>query len=120
MRILLVEDNPANIALFEAALEFDGHEVIVERDGTQGHRRALTGSFDLLLLDEQLPGMSGSQICAALRSVGMTLPIVALTAAALSEQVEAGLRAGFTAYLTKPLPPRVLRETVRRLGSAAP
>ncbi len=116
MRVLLVEDNPMNIELFVDTLESDGHTIALEGNGRDGLARALAERFDLVVLDIQLPGMSGDAICRELRAAGVRTPIVALSSAALPEQVARGLAAGFDAYLTKPLAPGALREAVRRHG----
>lgn len=116
MRLLLVEDNAANIALFQAVLEDDGHSVVVCTNGRAGYERAVSETFDGLLLDIQIPGMTGDEICRALRAAGQTLPILALSASALPDQIETAMRAGFTAYLTKPIRPQALRDAVRNLG----
>lgn len=116
MRILLVEDNAMNIELFTAALEDDGHEVIVEREGHAGRDHALREPFDLVVLDVQLPGRDGYAICRDLRAAGVTGPIVALSSAAMQEQVQEGLAAGFDEYLTKPISPAALRSAVRRFA----
>jgi len=114
MRILLVEDNALNVELFTDALEGDGHEVAVERDGDAGERRALAERFDLHLLDIQLPGQDGLSLCRTLRAAGITRPILALSSHAMPEQIERGHTAGFDDYLTKPLSPAALRAAVRR------
>ncbi len=114
MRILLVEDDPTNIELFSAVLEGAQHEFIVETDGVTGRDRALAESFDLIILDIQIPGMSGDTVCSALRSAGRVLPILALSAAALPEQIVRGMAAGFTEYLTKPITPAALRQALDR------
>ena len=119
MRLLLAEDDPMNIELFMATLEDDGHEVIVERDGKRAYARALAERFDALILDIQLPGMDGVAICHALREAGQAIPVLAVTALALHEQVERGRTAGFTEYLTKPISPSALRAAVRRHTRAA-
>lgn len=115
MQLLLVEDNAANVALFQAVLEGEGHSVTVCTDGNEGYERAGSETFDALLLDIQMPGMSGDAVCRALRAAGQTLPILALSASALPDQIETAMRAGFTAYLTKPISPQALREAVRKL-----
>jgi CheY-like chemotaxis protein len=112
----LVEDNAANIALFQTVLEDDGHSVAVCTNGRAGYERATAEAFDALLLDIQMPGMTGDEICRALRAAGQTLPILALSASALPEQIETAIQAGFTAYLTKPIRPQALRAAVRSLG----
>jgi CheY-like chemotaxis protein len=114
--LLLVEDNPANVALFEEVLKGDSHSVTVVSDGRTGYERASAETFDALLLDIQIPGMTGIEICRGLRAAGQTLPILALSAAALPEQIEAAMRAGFTAYLTKPISPQALRDAIRNLS----
>jgi len=116
VRLLLVDDNAMNVELFSDALESDGHEVVVERDGPSGRDRALRERFDLVILDVQLPGLDGYAICRELRSAGIRGPIVALSSAAMPEQVARGLSEGFDAYLTKPISPATLRVEVRRLA----
>ncbi len=112
MRVLLVEDEQMNADLFVDALEPDRHEVTVEQDGLLGHARARSEAFDLIVLDMNLPGMSGAAICRSLRAGGMTTPIVALSASVLPNELQAGLLAGFDAYLTKPISPADLRAAV--------
>lgn len=118
VKLLLVEDDPLNIELFTAVLEGDGHEVTVENRGVQGRDRALAAQFDLILLDIQLPGMTGDSICTELRAAGVTSPIVALSANALAAQVAHGLASGFSSYLTKPIGPHELRAAVRTYATA--
>lgn len=119
MRVLLVDDNAMNVELFTDSLESDGHEVVVERDGPSGRERALRERFDLVILDIQLPGMDGNAICRDLRASGHRGPIVALSSAAMAEQVDRGIQAGFDAYLTKPISPADLRAAVRRFARVA-
>ena len=113
MRVLLVDDDRMNVELFVDSLAADGHEVTVERDGPAGRERALRESFDVLILDIQLPGMDGYAVCRDLRAAGVRSPILALSSAAMAENVSRGLAAGFDAYLTKPISPSALREAVR-------
>ncbi len=114
MRILLVEDDPLNVELFTAVLEDDGHQVAVERDGETGKARALRDAFDLLILDIQLPRLRGDAVCRAVRTAGLTTPIIGLSAEALPEQISANGAAGFDLYLTKPIQPAELRAAVRQ------
>src|SRR5258708_30567522 len=109
LRILLVEDEAMNADLFVDALEPEGYDITVERDGTKGRDRALIEALDLIVLDMNLPGLNGAQICQALRAGGIDTPIVALSASLLPTELAAGLRAGFDAYLTKPIRPARLR-----------
>jgi len=117
MRVLIVDDNPMNAELFSDVLEDDGHQIAIERDGPAGRDRALAERFDLILMDIQLPGMEGTEVCRVLRKAGVTRPILAITSAAMPEQISRGAAAGFDEYLTKPISPTALREAVRRYGS---
>jgi CheY-like chemotaxis protein len=115
LRILLVEDDPMNVDLFESALESDGHEIVTERDGAAGEKRA-SEVFDLILLDIQLPKKNGLEVCRSLRARGLRIPIVALSASVLPEEVARTTSAGFDVFLSKPISPRDLRAAVRRLA----
>lgn len=115
MRLLLVEDDPINVELFEAALETEGHQVVTERDGLAGQERASAESFDLILLDIQLPTRDGIEVCRELRRRGVRTPICALSASVLPEQVARTRDAGFDLFLSKPISPNDLRGAVRRM-----
>ena len=117
MRILLIEDDPMNVELFESALETDGHEVVTERDGAAGEERA-SDQFDMVLLDIQLPKKNGLEVCRSLRARGLRIPIVAISASVLPEEIARTKSAGFDVFLSKPISPRDLREAVRRLGTS--
>jgi CheY-like chemotaxis protein len=119
LRILLIEDDPMNVELFESALETDGHEVVTERDGPAGEERA-TDTFDLILLDVQLPKKNGLDVCRSLRARGLRIPIVALSASVLPEEIARTKSAGFDLFLSKPISPRDLRNAVRLLGVTRP
>ncbi|HEY8648141.1 MAG TPA: response regulator [Candidatus Limnocylindria bacterium] len=114
MRVLIVDDNRMNTELFCDVLEDDGHQIAIERDGPSGRDRALAEPFDLILLDIQLPGLEGTEVCRALRGAGVAQPILAITSAAMPDQISAGTAAGFDEYLTKPISPAALRDAVRR------
>ena len=113
MRILLVDDDELNLELFEATLRGAGHDVVIERTGPSGEARALTETFDLILLDIQLPGRSGIDVCRALRAAGVGGPIIALSASVLPAQIAKTEDAGFTDFIAKPLAPAELRAAVR-------
>lgn len=115
MRILVVEDDPMNVELFEAALEND-HEVVVERDGPAGEARALAERFDLILLDIQLPKRSGIDVCRNLRARGLKIPIVAVSASVLPEEIARTKEAGFVSFWSKPIAPADLRAAVKSLA----
>jgi DNA-binding response OmpR family regulator len=118
VRLLVVDDNPLNLELFEGALADDGHEVVVASDGEVGLARALAEPFDVVLLDVQLPGRNGMELCRELRKAGRTGPILAVSANALPDQVARGLDAGFDQYLTKPISPHTLCAVVRSYDQA--
>jgi len=119
LRVLLVEDEPMNVLLFVDVLEEAGHVVTVANDGENGRDIALTGNYDLVIFDIQLPRMRGDDAVKQLRAAGVRTPIVALTSSALLTEVDRGLAAGFDAYLTKPIAPGDLRELVRRYARPA-
>jgi len=119
LRILLVDDNSVNVELFRDVLESDGHAVTVERDGIAGQDRALAEPFDLFLLDIQLPGLDGYALCRALRASGVDRPIIAVSSAAMADDIRRGAEAGFDEYLTKPIAPVAIRAAVRRHGGGA-
>ena len=112
MRLLLADDNEMNVDLFTAAL--DGHDVTVERDGPSALKAGLSEPFDLLLLDVQMPGMTGHEVCRRLRDAGVLSPIIALSASAMPRDVAQGREAGFDEYLTKPIAPAALNAAVER------
>ncbi|TMF26098.1 MAG: response regulator [Chloroflexi bacterium] len=119
MRLLLVDDNRLNLELFVDVLEAAGHEVATETDALAGQRRALAEQFDLIVLDIQMPKIDGYEVCRALRAAGMRGPIFALSSNALPDDIAEGRKAGFDAYLTKPITPAALREAVARARPAA-
>jgi CheY-like chemotaxis protein len=114
LRILLIEDDDMNVELFEATLEADGHQIVTARDGAAGEQRA-SEEFDLILLDIQLPKRSGLDVCRNLRARGLSMPIVALSASVLPEEIARTTAAGFDLFLSKPISPPDLRAAVRRV-----
>jgi two-component system response regulator VanR len=111
-RILLVEDDPRIASFVRRGLEAEGHLVDHVVDIPDGIGQASSGNHDLLILDRMLPSGDGLGMCRALREVGVTIPVLLLTAkASLGEKVD-GLRGGADDYLTKPF---ALRELVLRL-----
>ncbi|EIK95844.1 two component transcriptional regulator [Pseudomonas sp. M47T1] len=101
--VLVVEDDPTTAREIEAALHDHGFTVTHAGDGRQGIVQALSSTFDLIVLDRMLPGSTdGLGVLTALRSAGVTTPVLILSAlGALDERVR-GLRAGGDDYLTKP------------------
>jgi CheY-like chemotaxis protein len=119
LRVLLVEDDPMNVMLFVDVLEEAGHQVVVATDGERGRDLALGGGHDLCIFDIHLPRLTGDEAVRQLRAAGLRLPIVALSASALSGEIDRGMVAGFDAYLTKPIAPSELRDVVRRYARPA-
>lgn len=100
--ILIVEDEIAIRSGLIDVLLFHGYEVTSAEDGITGLDHALTGHFDLLLLDIMLPGMNGFDVCNAIRDVNKELPIIMLTAKVSDEDIVRGLRLGADDYVAKP------------------
>jgi DNA-binding response OmpR family regulator len=101
--VLVVEDDRTTAREIEAALQDHGFTVSLAEDGRQGLLKALSESFDLIVLDRMLPGaVDGLGVLTALRASGIATPVLILSAlSALDERVR-GLRAGGDDYLTKP------------------
>jgi CheY-like chemotaxis protein len=111
-KILLVEDNEMNRDMLSRRLERKGYEVELAVDGRQGVDKAKTLAYDLVLMDMSLPEIDGWEATRELRSDPATkaLPIIALTAHAMSGDREKALEAGCDDYDTKPI------ELTRLLG----
>ena len=101
-RVLLVEDEPGIVDFVRRGLEATGFAVEVAFDGIEGERLALSESFDAIVLDLMLPGRSGLEILAAVRSAKSNVPVIVLTARGEIEDRVAGLDAGAVDYLVKP------------------
>ena len=124
--ILLIEDHHDIAAMVCDHLEFRGYEVDYAADGITGLHLAVTGDFDVIILDLMLPGMDGLEICRKYRTeAGGRKPILMLTARDTLEDKVAGLDAGADDYLVKPFELEELdarlRALLRRAGdSVAP
>jgi two-component system cell cycle response regulator DivK len=116
-RILLVEDNEMNRDMLSRRLIRRGYEVILAEDGQEGLEAARSQSPDLILMDMSLPVMDGWETTRRLKDAPATarIPVVALTAHALSDDREKAARAGCDAYETKPVEFPQLLETIERL-----
>ncbi len=104
MRILLVEDETAIAHFIAEGLEEEGFAVDVAHNGKEGLHLALDNlsEYDLILLDWMLPGMSGIEICRAIRKENKTVPVIFLTAKDTVDDVVFGLETGANDYLRKP------------------
>ncbi len=123
LRILIADDHEANRRLAEKILEKRGHESSQALNGREVLDRLQTESFDLILMDIQMPELDGFQTTAMLRereaSTGTHTPVVALTAHAMKGDREKCLEAGMDAYLSKPLRARELVSLVEKLCESA-
>ena len=121
--ILLIEDEPGIVDFVKRGLAAEGFAVESALDGIEGERRALTESFDLIVLDLMLPGRDGLQILHSLRQAKMTVPVIVLTARGEIEDRVGGLDAGAVDYLVKPFSLAELAARIRaqlRLAAQAP
>ncbi|MCC6244642.1 MAG: response regulator transcription factor [Gemmatimonadaceae bacterium] len=102
MRILLAEDDTHLLASITRGLREASYDVVQATTGTSALEAARGGSYDVVVLDVLLPGMTGLAVCEAIRSHGDRVPILMLTALDAVEHRIAGLDAGADDYLTKP------------------
>ncbi len=112
-KILLVEDNEANRDMLSRRLVRRGYGVVVAVDGAEGVRKAAADMPDLILLDMSLPVLDGWEAARRLKTSSQTgsIPIIALTAHAMSGDRDAALDAGCDDYDTKPIDfPRLLEK----------
>ena len=114
-RILLVEDEPGLVMTLGDLLSAEGYEVESATDGPSGMAKALTGQFDLILLDVMLPGKSGLDVCRELRQRGNDVAILMLTAKTQLYDRVVGLKLGADDYLTKPFEPPELLARIEAL-----
>jgi CheY-like chemotaxis protein/methyl-accepting chemotaxis protein len=118
LRILLAEDNYLNQKLAITLLERQGHSVILAENGIATLEALEQGRFDLVLMDVQMPEMSGLEATRAIRekerTAGGHIPIIALTARALAEDAPRCYEAGMDDYVTKPINRQLLFEAIHR------
>ena len=101
-KLLVVEDEePIRIGLTDVFV-FHGFDVVSAADGRDGLHKALTGHFDLILLDLMLPGIDGYEVCERVRAQDPEQPIIMLTARGADEDIIRGLKLGADDYVAKP------------------
>ena len=100
-KVLLIEDEVKLARFVELELRYEGYDVVVCHDGREGLKQVSDGSFDMLLLDLMLPGLTGIEICRRVRKFS-EIPIIMLTAKDEVMDKVAGLDSGADDYLTKP------------------
>lgn len=115
-RILIVEDNDLNLKLFRDLLSAHGYETIETKEGMEAITLARSEKPDLILMDIQLPEISGLDVTRRLKSDDglRNIPIVAVTAFAMKDDEEKILEAGCEAYISKPISIISFLNTVRR------
>ena len=121
-KILLVEDNEMNRDMLSRRLQRRGYEVVIAVDGQQGVAKAQSESPDLILMDMSLPVIDGWEATRALKAAEETrdIPVIALTAHAMSTDRDKALEAGCDDYDTKPIElPRLLGKMEALLGTGS-
>lgn len=102
MRVLLVEDEPGLVLTLTDRFKSEGFDVTSATDGAEGLSVAMSGNFDLIVLDVMLPKKNGYDVCRDLRQAGNSAPILMLTAKGETIDKVLGLKLGADDYLTKP------------------
>jgi signal transduction histidine kinase/DNA-binding response OmpR family regulator/streptogramin lyase len=120
LRILLAEDNAVNQLLASRLLEKQGHQVVIVGNGQAALEQLEFETFDLILMDIQMPGIDGFEATARIRNMeaatGTHLPIVAMTAHAMEGDRERCLAAGMDGYIAKPIRAEDLVDAIEKLG----
>ena len=116
-KILLVEDNPQNMRLFEMTLRPKGYRLLTATDGEEALDMAIREKPDLIIMDIYLPKVSGLEVTKRLRQMPAFnhVPIIAVTAHAMKGDKEKIIEAGCDAYLPKPINTRQLPEVVTEM-----
>ena len=120
MRILIVEDERQMAEVLRRGLSEEGHAIDVAQTGPDGLAMATSGSFDVIILDVMLPGLSGLDVARRLRGARIRTPILMLTARDTNADVVAGLDAGADDYLVKPFSFDVLLARLRAVARRGP
>ena len=115
--ILIIEDNEKNRKLERDVLQFNGYETIESETAEEGIRLAQERYPALILMDIQLPGMNGIEALARLRTDAQTrnIPVIAVTASAMTQDRQKIMDAGFDGYQRKPLDLKEFLEAIRRM-----
>jgi len=115
-KILVVEDNEANLYLIRFMLKKSGYKVIEAMDGTKGVELAVKKKPDLIIMDIQLPDINGLEVTKRIRAseVGSDIPIIALTSYAMAGDREKALAAGCTGYIEKPINPETFMAEIEK------
>ena len=121
-RVLIVEDNPLNMKLFSAMIVSQGYDVLEASDGLDGLDMAHRQHPDLIIIDVQLPGMSGLDVTQSLKADADTrdIPVIATTAYALRGDEEKIRESGCDGYMAKPIAISEFLDLVRSFMTAPP
>ena len=124
MRFLCAEDNELNAEILMELLKIEGAECIICENGErvlETFEQSAPGDYDMILMDVQMPVMNGYEATKAIRrsshELAMTIPIIAMTANAFSEDIQHSLAAGMNAHVSKPIEMKVLEKTIRSIKS---
>ena len=124
MRFLCAEDNELNAEILMELLKIEGAECIICENGErvlETFEQSAPGDYDMILMDVQMPVMNGYEATKAIRrsshELAMTIPIIAMTANAFSEDIQHSLAAGMNAHISKPIEIKVLEKTIRSIKS---
>lgn len=116
MRILIVEDEKDLAAVLSELLEMEGYYTDISNDGESGLDNALSGIYDMIILDIMLPKMDGIEVLSQIRKNNISIPVLMLTAKSEIEDKVCGLDNGADDYLTKPFNSKELLARIRALS----
>ena len=116
-RILIVEDEPRISSFIEKGLRAEGYTPTVAADGITALDYALSGQFDLAILDIGLPGMDGFEVLRRMRESGSGIPVIVLTTSRAEEDVWRSYKLHANAYIPKPVSIGEFVEVIRSLGN---
>ena len=124
MRFLCAEDNELNAEILMELLKIEGAECTICENGKrvlEAFEQSVPGDYDMILMDVQMPVMNGYEATKAIRrsshELAKTIPIIAMTANAFSEDIQHSLAAGMNAHVSKPVEMKVLEKTIRSIES---
>ena len=124
MRFLCAEDNELNAEILTELLKIEGAECTICENGEEileAFEQSAPGDYDMILMDIQMPVMNGYEATKAIRrsshELAKTIPIIAMTANAFSEDIQHSLAAGMNAHVSKPVEMKVLKKTIRSIKS---